>query len=49
MASRHLRALPNRGIALYEALKSAWTSAHPDATTVEYDAAMMRFARLSGV
>ena len=49
MATRHLRSLPGRGIALYEALKSAWVSTHPNASSVEYDAAMLRFARLSGV
>jgi len=49
MASRHLRRIPHGGIALYETLKAAWLSANPDASPAEYEAAMVRFARLAGV
>lgn len=49
MATRHLRRIPHGGIALYETLKAAWLSANPDASPAEYEAAMVRFARLAGV
>ena len=49
MASRHLRRIPHGGTALYETLKAAWLSTHPDASPAEYEAAMVRFARLAGV
>ena len=49
MASRHLRRIPHGGIALCETLKAAWLSANPDASPAHYEAAMVRFARLSGV
>lgn len=36
-------------IARYEQLKAAWKAAHPAATPEQYDAAMARIIRLSGV
>lgn len=49
MASRHPRQISRRGIAAYEALKAAWISGNPDASSAEYEAAMRRFAVKAGI
>ncbi len=35
-------------LARYEQLKAAWTAANPASTPEQYDAAMARFAKLTG-
>lgn len=48
-ASHHSRHISRGGIAAYEALKAAWVAANPDTSPADYEAAMVRFARLAGV
>lgn len=43
------KGLLGSAFARYEQLKAAWNSANPAATPEQYDAAMVRIARMSGV
>lgn len=43
------KGLLGNAVARYEQLKSVWTAANPAATPEQYDAAMVRIARMLGV